>query len=111
ICADAWRVTPQPEQTAPARAGQAAGLDLPAVLRSLRRQADLSQRELAARSGVPPSTVASIESGESANPRAGTVYRLVAATGARLAIVTADGSEPVRLTTDDWYDQAGRRFP
>lgn len=120
--ADDVRVTPQPEQTASAgqvtSAGHVAGggqagrgLDLPAALRALRRRADLSQRELADRSGVPPSTVASIESGGSANPRVDTVRRLVAATGARLAIVNADGSEPVRLPTDDWCDEAGRRFP
>lgn len=35
----------------------------------------------------------------------------MAATGARLAIVDAGGGEPVRLATDDWCDQAGRRFP
>lgn len=116
---DAGAVTPQPEQTA--STGQTEpdepagpdrrGLDVPAALRALRRRADLSQRELADRSGVPASTVASIESGGSGNPRVGTLERLVGAAGARLAIVDADGSEPARLTTDDWCDQAGRRFP
>jgi transcriptional regulator with XRE-family HTH domain len=86
-------------------------LDLPGALRALRRRADLSQRELAARSGVPPGTVGSIESGGSPNPRFQTVERLVAAAGARLAIVDIDGSEPVRLPTDASRDQADRRFP
>jgi hypothetical protein len=39
------------------------------------------------------------------------VERLVAAAGARLAIIDIDGSEPVRPPTDDWRDQAERRFP
>ncbi|WP_233512709.1 helix-turn-helix domain-containing protein [Micromonospora deserti] len=38
--------------------------DLGAALRALRRQADLSQRELAECSGVPKSTVAWIEAGQ-----------------------------------------------
>ncbi|SCL24924.1 Helix-turn-helix domain-containing protein [Micromonospora nigra] len=38
-------------------------LDLGVLLRAARRRADLSQRELAVRSGVPHSTVARIESG------------------------------------------------
>ncbi|HEY8474871.1 MAG TPA: helix-turn-helix transcriptional regulator [Natronosporangium sp.] len=86
-------------------------LDLSGALRALRRRADLSQRELAARSGVPHGTVGSVESGASPNPRLRTVERLVAATGARLAILDIDGSEPVRLSTDDWVDEAERRYP
>jgi transcriptional regulator with XRE-family HTH domain len=86
-------------------------LDLPGVLRALRRRADLSQRQLAARSGVPPATVAGVESGASPNPSLRTVQRLVTATGARLAIVDTDGSEPTRLATDQWRDGAQRLFP
>jgi transcriptional regulator with XRE-family HTH domain/ribosomal protein S18 acetylase RimI-like enzyme len=77
----------------------------------LRRRADLSQRELAARSGVPPATVGSVECGGSRNPSFRTVERLVAATGARLAIVDVDGSEPVRPPHDGLRDRAGRHFP
>ena len=51
------------------------------VLRSLRRRADLSQRELAARAGVPKSTVSRIESDEAWNPSFRTVERLVRAAG------------------------------
>jgi transcriptional regulator with XRE-family HTH domain len=85
--------------------------DLSGALRRLRRRADLSQRQLAERGAVPRATLAGIESGASANPRFRTVERLVAAAGARLAIVDIDGSEPVCLTTDDWCDEGGRRFP
>lgn len=86
-------------------------LDLPGALRALRRRADLSQRELAARAGVPHGTVGSVESGASPNPRLRTVERLVGAAGARLAILDVDGSEPARLPTDGWRDRAERRFP
>ncbi|WP_309225124.1 helix-turn-helix transcriptional regulator [Salinispora sp. H7-4] len=64
-----------------------ARLDLGATLRALRRRADLSQRELAERSGVPKSTVARIESQPGADPRLRTVERLFHAGG-----VQRDGS-------------------
>ncbi|WP_328422851.1 helix-turn-helix domain-containing protein [Micromonospora sp. NBC_00389] len=41
-------------------------INVGAALRSLRRRADLSQRELAERSGVPKSTLARIEAGRAA---------------------------------------------
>lgn len=86
-------------------------LDLPGAIRALRRRADLSQREVAARSRVPPATVAGIESGSSPNPRLRTVERVVAATGARLAILDLDGSEPACLPLDERRDRALRRYP
>ncbi|WP_253865993.1 GNAT family N-acetyltransferase [Micromonospora sp. WMMA2032] len=64
--------------------GQA--IDLGATLRALRRAADLSQRELAARSGVPQATLARIESGRSTGPNFRTVERLVAAAAGRITI-------------------------
>lgn len=86
-------------------------LDLPGALRALRRRADLSQRELAVRSGVPSATIGSVESGASPNPAFRTMERLVTATGARLAILDPDGSEPVAPDTDDHLDRAYRRLP
>jgi transcriptional regulator with XRE-family HTH domain len=86
-------------------------LDLPGALWALRRRADLSQRELAARSGVPSATIGSVESGASPNPAFRTVERLVAATGARVAILDLDGSEPVAPDIDDHLDRACRRLP
>ncbi|MBQ1027788.1 GNAT family N-acetyltransferase [Micromonospora sp. C95] len=88
-------------------------LDLGSMLRALRRQADLSQRELAERSGVPQSTVARIESGRSAGSQFGTVQRLVRAAGGALRIA---GPDDRALTADEVgedvrRDEAGRRYP
>ncbi|MEH1016127.1 GNAT family N-acetyltransferase [Micromonospora sp. CPCC 206060] len=69
------------------------GWDVGAILRAVRRAADLSQRELAARAGVPGSTVARIESGQAGNPGFRTVERLVRAGGGRLT-VEPPGTEP-----------------
>ncbi|WP_089154470.1 GNAT family N-acetyltransferase [Micromonospora sp. NBS 11-29] len=70
-------------------------IDLGATLRALRRAADLSQRELAARSGVPQTTVARIEAGRSVGPSFRTVERLVAGAGGRLTIASSsDAGQP-----------------
>ncbi|QSB14453.1 GNAT family N-acetyltransferase [Natronosporangium hydrolyticum] len=85
-------------------------LDLGQTLRWLRRCADLSQRELAARAGVPASTIARIESGAASDPRFRTVERLVSAAGAALAVTT----EPQPLPTHPYEavpDRRGRHFP
>jgi transcriptional regulator with XRE-family HTH domain len=80
-------------------------------LRTLRRHADLSQRELATRAGVPVSTVARLESGASTDPRVSTLRRLAAAAGADLALlVDGVGIEPHRDVLG-WRDRAGRRLP
>ncbi|MER5458858.1 GNAT family N-acetyltransferase [Micromonospora sp. NPDC002389] len=65
-------------------------VDVGAMLRVLRRRADLSQRELAALSGVPQSTVARIESGRGTDPRFRTVQRLVSAAGGTLGFLAGD---------------------
>ncbi|MBY8871779.1 helix-turn-helix domain-containing protein [Micromonospora sp. PLK6-60] len=61
-------------------------IDLGATLRALRRRADLSQRELAARSGIPQGTIARIESGQATDPRFRTVERLARAVNAQLTV-------------------------
>ncbi|MEV1328209.1 GNAT family N-acetyltransferase [Micromonospora costi] len=69
-------------------------IDVGRALRALRRRADLSQRELAERSGVPKSTLARIESGRGAEPRFATVERLVRAAGGEVAIAVSGGTRP-----------------
>ncbi|GIJ30595.1 hypothetical protein Vqi01_57570 [Micromonospora qiuiae] len=100
--------------------------DLGSMLRALRRQADLSQRQLAMLSGVPQSTVARIESGRAADPRFQTVQRLVRAAGWVMRLVatgdpgpacngpacnslTCSGDDAVQ--DDTRRDGAGRRYP
>jgi transcriptional regulator with XRE-family HTH domain len=109
-----------------------AGHSLGDLLRSLRRQADLSQRQLAELAGVPPSTVARIESGVAQDPRFRTLERLVQAVGATFVVGAAvsagmrpGGRERARqdpagggVSTEagppeapELVDAAGRRYP
>ncbi|MFD6563333.1 helix-turn-helix domain-containing protein [Micromonospora profundi] len=102
-----------------------------ATLRDLRRRVDLSQRELADRSGVPKSTLARIEAGRGAGPAFRTVERLVRAAGGELAVrlpgveprldePDAEGQRAARTgavraradeSGDELRDEAGRRYP
>jgi transcriptional regulator with XRE-family HTH domain len=82
------------------------------LLRSARREAGLSQRELARDALVPASTVSRIEAGVTRDPRFQTMQRLFEATGHRLAIVDVHGAELSGDHPDDRHrDRAGRRFP
>lgn len=95
--------------------------DLGACLRALRRRADLSQRELAQRAGVPPSTVSRLESGDVSNPRLQTLKQIVEAADCALVISpeattesrslsrAVDSIEPV--PHDHVADGRGRRYP
>lgn len=60
------------------------------VLRYSRRRAGLTQRELAARSGVPQATIARIESGRS-EPRFAMLQRLLRECGQHLAVEELSG--------------------
>lgn len=93
-------------------------MELGTLLRALRRHADLSQRELAARAGVPQATVARIESGRAGNPGFRTVRRLVVAAGGRVTIgVTDAAAEPTGAVAvqpiphETRRDEAGRHYP
>lgn len=91
-------------------ARSAADFDLCGLLRRIRRQADLSQRQLAVEPHVSKSTVAAAESG-----RVGMDARLLAVAaglaGLRLALVNEEGAEVRGMDSAAVRDQGGRRFP
>jgi glycine hydroxymethyltransferase len=80
------------------------------LIRAARRRADLSQRQLASRSGVPHSAVSRIETGSTAAPRVDTIVKLLRAADHHLAAVP--GQEPTDTDgTVEPRDRAGRRYP
>jgi transcriptional regulator with XRE-family HTH domain len=64
-----------------------------ALLRHARTNAGLSRRALAAKAGVPTSTVSRIED-EHCDPTLSTLDRLISAAGGRLIVEIADGAQP-----------------
>ena len=84
--------------------------DLTGVMRRIRRIADVSQRQLAARVGTPKSTVAAAESG-AAGLDVRVLARAAALAGLRLALLSADGSEVAGMAAGTVRDRAGRHFP
>ena len=76
----------------------------------VRRLADLSQRDLAGRVGLSPSTVSRIESGLIA-PTLDLYQRMLALAGLRLAVLDAAGREVAPVPVDTVRDNQGRRFP
>lgn len=86
-------------EQAPASAGD--------LLRRARRQADLSQRELAQRSGLPRRTIERIEAGGTRRPALATMTALLSAAGALLLL--AELGAPAAI--DRRRDRAGRRYP
>jgi transcriptional regulator with XRE-family HTH domain len=75
------------------------------VLRGARLRAGLTQHALAARAGTSQATISAYESGRK-QPSLRTLERLLAATGARLAVVP-DGVAP-REPTPEQLARAGR---
>lgn len=87
-------------------------MDVAAVVRSMRRLAVLSQRELADRSGVPRSTVERIESGCTKNPGILTVVDLAEAAECSVRITDAQGGEVARSHPDEELrDRGSRHYP
>ncbi|TFV60809.1 XRE family transcriptional regulator [Geodermatophilus sp. DF01-2] len=80
------------------------------MLRRIRRVADLSQRELAARIGVSKSAVAAAESGRSGLD-VRVLGRAAELAGLRLALVDAGGREVPGMDPEAVRDRAGRYYP
>ncbi len=76
----------------------------------VRRLADLSQRDLATRVGISPSTVSRLESGL-ITPTLDLYERMLALAGLRLAVLDAAGREVAPVPVDTVRDNQGRRFP
>lgn len=79
------------------------------ILRDARSEAGLSRRALAARAGVPISTVSRIEDGLS-DPTLGMLARLVDATGSDLVVAARPRADRLSLAelATAWSDESGR---
>ena len=84
--------------------------DLAGSLRRIRRLADLSQRELAERSGISKSALAAAEAGTRDLP-ATQLARAAAVAGLRLTLLDVDAREVIGMSTEGARDAAYRRFP
>ncbi|MDP9428460.1 MAG: helix-turn-helix domain-containing protein, partial [Actinomycetota bacterium] len=84
--------------------------DLAGMVRRIRRTADLSQRELAARTGVAKTTIAAAEAG-SRDLGVTRLGLLAEVAGLRLALLDADGHEVPGMDSDGARDATGRRLP
>ncbi len=84
--------------------------ELSGCLRRIRRTADLSQRQLAERMGVPKSTLAAAEAGVRDLP-AGRLADAAALAGLRIALVDAEGQEVSPMTPAGARDAARRHLP
>ncbi|MGY1986880.1 multiprotein-bridging factor 1 family protein [Blastococcus sp. SYSU DS0669] len=90
--------------------GGPAEFDLCGLVRRIRRRADLSQRELAARLGVSKSTVAAVESGDRGMD-AGMLAAAAALAGLRLGLLDDAGRPVAGMAAGTVRDRVGRRFP
>ena len=82
---------------------------VPLILRAARRHADLSQRDLAALSGVPATTIAAVETGR--DVRVTVFDRLLTECGWDLCVLDIRGHRVEALTDNGLRDRAGRRYP
>src|SRR5262245_37864357 len=92
--------------------GQAgvSGYPVPGLLRRARRQADLSQPQLADNAKAPQSTVARIESGIA--PSLKTFQRLLSAAGLSLVVIDGEGRVVLPMReSDDTRNGGDRRYP
>lgn len=90
--------------------GYSTSCEAGAYIARARRVADLSQRELAQRLGVAPSTVARLENGQR-RASAELLDAILALAGLRVAVLDGAGREVPPFPADAVRDNAGRRFP
>ena len=83
---------------------------LAGLLRRIRRTADCSQRELAARAGISKTALGAAESG-TRDLAVSALARAAATVGCRLTVVDATGAELSPMDTDTVRDGAGRLLP
>jgi transcriptional regulator with XRE-family HTH domain len=84
---------------------------IPGLIRKVRRVADLSQRELAARAGLSQSTVVRAEAG-SRVPSLDILQRLLACAGYELIVIDRNGRVVQPMRESEWTrDLGGRRYP
>lgn len=74
-------------------------MDAASIIREARRQARLSQRDLAARAGTSGPAISMYESGERV-PRVDTLQRIVDASGATMTIVVEHDSAPTDMRSN-----------
>jgi transcriptional regulator with XRE-family HTH domain len=93
-------------------------MEIATVIRALRRRRRLSQRELAARSGVSASTIDRIESGHTRDPGIGVIDAVLNSVGYGLAVVDHKGRPLMPGDGADLLhdlellrDSGGRHFP
>lgn len=87
--------------------------DVSGLVRTVRRRADLSQRELAERAGLSRATIGRIESG-TLIPALHTLAAVVAVAGIRLVAVDSENRRVPPMEDppgDELRDGAGRRYP
>ena len=84
--------------------------DLAGLVRRIRRTADLSQRELAARTGLSKTTIAAAEAG-SRDLGFTRLALLAEVAGLRLVLLDADGREVAGMHPDGPRDATQRRLP
>lgn len=85
-------------------------LDVPGLVRRVRRVGDWSQRDLAAHLGVSQSSVAQWETGRG-EPSLALFARLLGLIDAHLEVVDADGAELTPMRADAVRDRQHRRYP
>lgn len=104
-----WTARP-PARAASDQARAVSDFDLAGCLRRIRRLADLSQRQLAERTGLSKSALAAAEAGTRDLP-ATHLARAAAVAGLRLTLQDADGCEVAGMSPEGARDAAYRRFP